>query len=171
MAFAAGLVLGFEIFAKHEMDYEVAAAFRGAGDVLSFLAPQSPQAAHYLDILTTLSRAILKQRERITSRIKSGYVVKLLSIDSIKFRDHVGISPSVPRHNAHTSGLAALVQTSTAMQGESSENLAEEAGGVGIRNAGRPEGTTGVDGEVFFGLDSLDLSQWDRFPYLEFQGA
>jgi hypothetical protein len=169
LVFSAGLILGFEIFAKREMDYEIAAAFRGAGDVLSFLAAQSPQAAHYLDILTTLSRAILQQRENISSRVKSGFVCKLLSIDSVKFRDRPGISASFPGHRRHGGGLIALAEASAAVRadGGSGGALIDNTLGVPVRNTGRQDESAMGEGEVFFGLDSLDLSQWDKFPFLE----
>ncbi|KAH8886581.1 hypothetical protein GQ53DRAFT_750566 [Thozetella sp. PMI_491] len=167
LVFSAGLILGFEIFAKREMDYEIAAAFRGAGDVLSFLAAQSPQAAHYLDILTTLSRAILQQRENLSSRVKSGFVCKLLSIDSVKFRDRPGISASFPGHRRQGGGLIALAEASAAVRADSNGGLVENTIGIPVRNNGRQEESAMADGEVFFGLDSLDLSQWDKFPFLE----
>ncbi|KAK4071700.1 transcriptional regulator family: Fungal Specific TF [Trichoderma aggressivum f. europaeum] len=61
LIFAAGLILGFDMFAKRELDYEVEVAFRSAKDVLDFLGIQSPQASHYSEILGLLSNAITKR--------------------------------------------------------------------------------------------------------------
>ncbi|KAJ6441094.1 Fungal specific transcription factor [Purpureocillium lavendulum] len=82
LVFAAGLVLGFEIFAKRSIDYDIESAFGGARDVLNFLATQSPQAAHYYEILTLLANAITKQREKIASKGRSRYVSRLFTLDS-----------------------------------------------------------------------------------------
>src|SRR6478735_6523709 len=82
LVFASGLVLGLEIFAKYPVESDINNAFEGAKDVLRHLATQSPQAAHYLDILTTLSGAIDKRRSNEASSGRSRYVSKLFSLDA-----------------------------------------------------------------------------------------
>ncbi|KAG8406511.1 hypothetical protein J3459_019226 [Metarhizium acridum] len=57
LVFAAGLVLGFEIFAMRSIEFDIEAAFAGARDILNFLATQSPQAGALLrDIDFTVQR-------------------------------------------------------------------------------------------------------------------
>ena len=80
--FASGLVLGLEIFAKYPVESDINNAFEGAKQVLKHLSTQSPQAAHYLDILTTLSGAIDKRRSTESSTGRSRYVSKLFSLDA-----------------------------------------------------------------------------------------
>jgi hypothetical protein len=80
LIFAAGLILGFDMFAKKELDYEVETAFRSAKDVLDFLGIQSPQAAHYSGILTLLSDAVVKQRMKTPTRPRrKGILVKTMA--------------------------------------------------------------------------------------------
>ncbi|KAJ4015469.1 hypothetical protein NW752_006931 [Fusarium irregulare] len=82
LVFASGLVLGLEIFAKYPVESDINNAFEGAKQVLKHLSTQSPQAAHYLDILTTLSGAIDKRRSTESSTGRSRYVSKLFSLDA-----------------------------------------------------------------------------------------
>ncbi|EGR48297.1 uncharacterized protein TRIREDRAFT_62244 [Trichoderma reesei QM6a] len=88
LIFAAGLILGFDMFAKKELDYEVEVAFRSAKDVLDFLGVQSPQASHYSEILGLLSNAIMKRRMELSSRPRSKYVGKLFSFNREGHSDH-----------------------------------------------------------------------------------
>ncbi|PHH72546.1 hypothetical protein CDD82_5926 [Ophiocordyceps australis] len=71
LVFAGGLVLGFETFVKgckRCMDWEVERAFEAARDILQYFAVQSPQAAHYHEILSLLAKAIDKRRQDVASR-------------------------------------------------------------------------------------------------------
>lgn len=63
--FAAGLLLGFSMFATPEPVPEVDEAFQNAIAVLERLAPCSPQARHYFEILSTFSEAIHTRREQL----------------------------------------------------------------------------------------------------------
>lgn len=63
--FAAGLLLGFSMFAQSEPDSEIDESFRNAIAVLERLAQFSPQARHYFEILTTFSDAIHTHREQV----------------------------------------------------------------------------------------------------------
>lgn len=71
--FAAGLLLGFSMFAHSEESSsssslllpDVDEAFHNAIAVLERLASVSPQARHYLEILRTLSDAIVARREQV----------------------------------------------------------------------------------------------------------
>ena len=75
--FAAALVLGFRMFAAADQDWEVEDAYKGAQAVLEKLAETSLQAAQHSDILRSLYKAIIKQRQVLTSRNreKSGSMV------------------------------------------------------------------------------------------------
>ncbi|KAG4432988.1 hypothetical protein IFR05_011532 [Cadophora sp. M221] len=82
--FAAGLVLGFTLFANIEVSSEVENAFTGVRDVLKKLSHQSPQAEHYHDVLSSFSEAIVKRRKQIAQerrRATSQYVDRILVLD------------------------------------------------------------------------------------------
>ncbi|RMZ80115.1 hypothetical protein DV737_g3148, partial [Chaetothyriales sp. CBS 132003] len=81
--FGAALVLGFRMFAAADQDWEIEDAYRNAQTVLDKLAEKSRQAATYVDVLNSLYRAILKQRQLLTmrNREKSGAMVgKIMDI-------------------------------------------------------------------------------------------
>lgn len=63
--FAAGLLLGFSMFAQVEPVPEIDEAFQNAIAVLERLAQFSPQARHYFEILSTFSDAINTRREQL----------------------------------------------------------------------------------------------------------
>ncbi|KAK1513564.1 hypothetical protein CABS01_06970 [Colletotrichum abscissum] len=83
LVFSAGLILGVECFAKVSIDLETDRAFQGAMDVLKFLAGQSPQAAHYLEILMSLATAITERRSKLNNAGGSRYVSRLFSLESL----------------------------------------------------------------------------------------
>jgi hypothetical protein len=143
-----GLILGLHIFAKQDANYSAETAFSGAREVLSFLSAQSPQAAHYMEILTLLSKAIDSQREQAAFAGRSKYVKRLFSLeeDSINL-DDVG------------------EQDAQMASGEPWSNSAIQLFSPGEQDI------SGLDGgEVVVGWDSLDLSQWDSFPFLDVVG-
>lgn len=82
--FAAGLLLGFSMFAHVEPVPEVDSAFQNAIAVLERLAQLSPQARHYYEILSTLADAIATRRQQLgTERRKrsSQYVSQIFTAD------------------------------------------------------------------------------------------
>ncbi|KAG8406549.1 hypothetical protein J3459_018668 [Metarhizium acridum] len=148
LVFAAGLVLGFEIFAMRSIEFDIEAAFAGARDILNFLATQSPQAGHYYEILTLLSNAISKQRQNAASTGRSRYVSKIFTLQEAK-------EPVSDRPRDDQGRLTPLV-------GGLVPPLAENAG-----NWLSDDRTPADPGqEVFLGWDSLDISQWDNFPFV-----
>ena len=68
--FAAGLLLGFALFAEDSTSTQATAeAFRRACEVLKKLAELSPQAGHYYQILSTLGSAVSSfRRKRVEDR-------------------------------------------------------------------------------------------------------
>jgi hypothetical protein len=111
--FAAGLVLGFSMFAEGEAKFDVEDGFRSAVDVLQKLARHSPQAEHYFEILGNFSEAIRKHQQQRASerrRDSSHYVNQILVID-------------VPDDPAGTQDA-----------GESSESAVDEAGLANLAN-------------------------------------
>ena len=71
------------MFAAADQDWEIEEAYKGAQAVLEKLAQHSMQAAQHADVLKSLYRAIIKQRQVLTSRNrgKSGSMVgKVMSI-------------------------------------------------------------------------------------------
>ncbi|KAK2595286.1 hypothetical protein QQS21_007001 [Conoideocrella luteorostrata] len=148
LVFAAGLVLGFEIFAKRSIEYDIEAAFTGARDVLNFLATQSPQAGHYYEILTLLSNAISKQRQSVAATGRSRYVSKIFTLHEAN-----EIPSEDPSYDQ--GGLTPLLTNFT-------PTLAEDGGSW--LDGNRAPADAGQ--EVFLGWDSLDISQWDNFPFV-----
>lgn len=135
LIFPAGLVLGFESFAKRNADYNIETAFHGAREILSFMATQSPQAAHYFEILTSLSNAVTERRGRVASSVRSRYVSRLFSFDSERNIDHMPLAPSTDDQSQQMANIL-------------------------------PEWSPDDGRDVFLDWDSLNISQWDNFPYL-----
>ena len=82
--FAAGLILGFSMFAQGETKFEMDAAFNGAREVLKKLSENSPQAEHYYEILTGFADAIQRHRQHLSRekrRSNNKYVSQLLTLD------------------------------------------------------------------------------------------
>ncbi|RSL59918.1 hypothetical protein CEP54_007035 [Fusarium duplospermum] len=144
LIFAAGLVLGFEIFAKYPVDSDIETAFQGAKEVLTHLSKQSPQAAHYLEILTTLSSAIAKRRSKETSAGRSRYVSKIFSLDS-SAKSEPSTQESWPLITPNDSQFF-LRLDDEATQDWSFPQL---------------EGA-----DLCLDWESLNISQWDSFPFL-----
>ncbi|KIW17522.1 hypothetical protein PV08_04716 [Exophiala spinifera] len=82
--FAAGLVLGFSMFAQGESPFDMDESFNGAREVLKKLAEHSPQAEHYYDILIGFADAIQRHRQHLSRekrRASGKYVNRILSLD------------------------------------------------------------------------------------------
>lgn len=83
--FAAGLVLGFSMFAHGESPFDMDESFNGAREVLGKLGANSPLAAHYYDILTGLGEAIQRHRQHLSREKRKSsnrYVNQILSLDT-----------------------------------------------------------------------------------------
>ncbi|KAM5359830.1 hypothetical protein ACJZ2D_014172 [Fusarium nematophilum] len=146
LVFAAGLVLGFEIFAKPPVDSDIEMAFQGAKEVLKHLATQSPQAAHYWEILTSLSSAISKRRASEASAGRSRYVSKIFSLDaSASSGESRGAEAQWPQATPNDA------QFLLRMDDEATSNwpLPQLEGG-----------------DLCLDWESLNISQWDSFPFL-----
>ncbi|KAM3442772.1 hypothetical protein MY4824_000913 [Beauveria thailandica] len=149
LVFAAGLILGFDMFAKRELDFEIENAFAGAKEILDFIAEQSSQAAYYAEILGLLSNAIAEQRRKTASQGRSKLVSRLFSFggddattqpDDVPFRSSEGASqPAGDRMLPDGTGHWLLGQPPT---------LSSE-----------------LESDFIGGWDVLDLSQWDNFPF------
>lgn len=137
------------MFAKRELDYEIESAFRGAKEVLDFIAIQSPQAALYSEILSLLSNAISKQRDQLASRGRSKLVSRLFS-----FSEPTGSSTEM-EPIADKAGFPVQASPSVAPL---------DTGAGWMMGAGGSQ-VPDLDGELLPGWDSLDLSQWDNFPF------
>jgi hypothetical protein len=95
--FAAGLVLGFSMFAQAQ-SFDMDESFNGAREVLRKLARHSPQAEHYYEILTGFADVIQRHRQRRSRekrRSSHGYVDQILSLDvkPTQQQQHSGLSP------------------------------------------------------------------------------
>ncbi|KAM0416823.1 hypothetical protein ACHAPD_005760 [Fusarium lateritium] len=144
LVFASGLILGLEIFAKHPAEPDTINAFQGAKRVLKHLSTQSPQAAHYLDILATLSGAIDKRRSSESSTGRSRYVSKLFSLNSPGSREEPMLSDGFRFADVQNGAQAGVVDD--AMQ----DWVFQE-----------PEG-----GDFSLDWESLNVSLWDTYPFL-----
>ncbi|KAH0842483.1 putative Fungal specific transcription factor [Fonsecaea pedrosoi] len=82
--FAAGLVLGFSMFALSESRFDMDDSFNNAREVLRNLSLQSPQAEHYYEILSGFADVILRHRQHLSRekrRFKNKYVDQILTLD------------------------------------------------------------------------------------------
>ncbi len=96
--FAAGLALGFSMFAHSESPFDMDESFNGAREVLKKLAEHSPQAEHYYEILTAFADAIQRHRQHLSRekrRASNKYVSRILSLDvnPTASGPHSGFSP------------------------------------------------------------------------------
>jgi hypothetical protein len=136
------------------VDYGIESAFHNARELLSYLGRKSPQAALYHDILTSLSNAITDYRQRAVAKGRSSYVSKLFNFDRAQNN-----APA-----AAGAGAAAGSEASRSMPGL---NEAQMDSIIATLSFGQNTPTgTGEPGDLFMDWDSLDISQWDNFPYL-----
>jgi len=152
LIFAAALILGFAMFAKREIDFEIEVAFAGARELLKMLSLQSAQAAHYFEILVLLSDVITEQRQKLasqTNRNRSGYVGRIFSLHDRR--------PSIEASRGTNISEISMASTSagSGMVGDTWMPNDDYA-----HHQIRPD----LDGEGFLGWDSLDLQLWDSFP-------
>lgn len=83
--FAAGLLLGFGLFAEDGESTDTEEAFSSARAVLEYMSGQSPQAKHYHDILTSLDDAIRAHRQKLAQDKRKTSSVLLDQIFTIDF--------------------------------------------------------------------------------------
>ena len=141
--------MGFETFAKGTVDYGIESAFHGARDLLNFLSTKSPQAALYHDILTSLSNAITQRRGRMASKGRSSYVSRIFNFDRP--------APTEEEADVEMSRDESHVEAGDEDQRIQIEDI--------FNNWSLGQNTPVNGGEVFLDWDSLDISQWDSFPY------
>lgn len=82
-AFAAGLILGFSLFAQQEDRYSKEQSLNGVREVLKKLSESSPQARQYYDILTAFSEAVSRHHQKISAdrrRLSNKYVSQMMSM-------------------------------------------------------------------------------------------
>jgi hypothetical protein len=126
---------------------ELEQAFQSAKDVLAFFSLQSPQAAHYLEILTSLSTTIATRRSRAKATGPSPYVTKLFNLDSSS-REESNSDPE----------LAWKLLT-----------IGDACPPGDMKTPGDSTVWPQAQSEVpDFDIDwqSLNISQWDSFPFL-----
>ncbi|OAA45957.1 Fungal specific transcription factor [Beauveria brongniartii RCEF 3172] len=149
LVFAAGLILGFDMFAKRELDFEIENAFAGAKEILDFIAEQSSQAAYYAEILGLLSSAIAEQRRKTASQGRSKLVSRLFSFGG---DDATTQSDDVPFRSSEGASLPA------------GDRMLPD--GTGHWLLGQPPTLSAeLESDFIGGWDVLDLSQWDNFPF------
>lgn len=151
--FAAGLVLGLQRFAKPGVNHEVERAFEGAKQVLGFLAARSPQASHYLEILTSLSNAIAEQQARLEPSRSGRYVSRLFSF---------GSSAS----NAGTLGDRTQDKASWTSTLLDDAAMAVMADLPAITDSPSEWPNVGdIDPELLIDWETVNISHWDNFPF------
>ncbi|KAF0637697.1 hypothetical protein FPSE5266_07347 [Fusarium pseudograminearum] len=141
LVFGAGLILGLEIFAKYPVESDINTAFQGAKQVLKHLSTQSPQAAHYLDILTTLSGAIDKRRSSESSTGRSRYVSKLFSLDA----------PTSSQDENMLDDMFSFTDVQAGVADDAMQDWVFQ----------EPE-----SGDFSLDWESLNVSLWDTYPFL-----
>jgi hypothetical protein len=114
--FAAGLVIGFSMFAQGDTKCEMDDAFGAAREVLERLAPHSPQAAHYYEILSGFSDAIQRHREQSAREKRpanSKYVEQIitLNVGRVGQESNVQISSRASPDSVHDPALEIPAET------------------------------------------------------------
>lgn len=137
------------MFSKREIDNEIEMAFSGAREILDMLSAQSPQAAHYSEILTMLSNAIVKQRKQLALRGRSKYVGRLFTLDGANPAEDQGRTEPIASTSLET-------HPDPVELNDDGENWA--LGGQQIQ----PD----LDEGLLLRWDSLDLPLWDSFPFM-----
>ncbi|EFX06708.1 salicylate hydroxylase [Grosmannia clavigera kw1407] len=156
LVFVAGLTLGLQSFSKLRIDYEVETAFAGARRNLEFLAVQSPQASHYVEILRLLQLAITKQRRHQAQTGRSRFVSKIYATgpDLFPSQDKPGSVGTVLTKTVATDYGVSPASLNPDVQLSQSTSPAPNAG----PNIG-PWTVVEPTEEIMFNWDHLDLSQ------------
>ena len=148
--FAAALVLGFSMFSHRDVDSEIDGAFCGALTILRMLAPQSAQAAHYLEITSMLESAITQQRQQLAAHARqrrSQYVNRIFSLND---------NPTTPRTQSESADQPETT-TPRLTQGAPYSWLQSDDGIGAV--------TPLLDGTLV-DWEGMDLPLWDSFPFL-----
>lgn len=153
--FPAGLILGFEIFAGGPVGYGIETAFHDSKEVLQYLAPLSPQAAHYVEILNSLSNAIRRHRARPGDGGRRQYVSKLFSFDSSAQLQQPPQHP--PDDQGDGEGAAPAWSEDAAGFLDSSSAAGNDVWSMALRQL--------EPGDLVLDWESLNISQWDNFPF------
>ncbi|KAJ6029717.1 hypothetical protein N7499_000864 [Penicillium canescens] len=148
--FAAALVLGFSMFSHRDVDSEIDGAFGGALTILRMLAPQSAQAAHYLEITSMLESAITQQRQQLAAHARqrrSQYVNRIFSLND---------NPTAPQ-----------TQPENADQPETANpRLAQGAPYSWLQSDDGTGAVTPLLDGTSLDWEGMDLPLWDSFPFL-----
>lgn len=149
--FAAGLLLGFSLFAQPDhADREVEEAFHQARDVLHYLAALSPQAEHYHEILGSFYDAIEAHRAKATSHRRRA---------ASRFMDQLFTSADVTGNPAPApESMPSSVGTDASGMGLAS--------GAPVYMDGLNFGAIGLTSDV--GLDDVQFAGYDGPPLDDF---
>lgn len=118
--FAAGLLLGFAMFAQTEPVPEIDNAFQNTIIVLQRLAQLSPQAKHYYEILSSFSDAIQSRREQLgqEKRKKSNqYVSQIFTADLHDSNPNFPTTYTTPSSGAGATNLHSNAGATTDLDG------------------------------------------------------
>ncbi|KAF4548403.1 Fungal specific transcription factor domain-containing protein 44 [Elsinoe fawcettii] len=155
--FAAALILGFSLFAQLEVDLETDAMFAGARDILQSFSARSSQAAHYYEILSSLTQTIHRQRQQFamqSRRRSNAYVGQLFKT----------AEPEPPPQLDQTLAESSTDDINSLINTAKFSDLDMWMQNQPIFN-NLPESTDMVGADLL-GWDSLDLGLWDNFPYM-----
>ncbi len=152
--FAAGLVLGFSMFAQGESRFDMDSSFHGVREVLQMLSEHSPKAEHYYEILTGFADAIqrhrqLLSREKRRSNNKYVHQILTLEVDPSVSGSQSTFSPRQPSRD-----VADAASATTAADGETGE--------LDYPGPFQPLDSTQLPLEAAGGFD-FGLFGWDNF--------
>ena len=126
-------------------------------NVLRYLSIQSPQAAHYLDILTSLSNAMERRCARDSAVGKNRYVSKIFSLDQ-SADNHRLDQEEHWSDLAHQGRSDTVAEAATSVTGEAVQMAWEE------EVQAWPLGQYPVT-DLCLDWESLDMSLWNDFPH------
>ncbi|KAK5178165.1 hypothetical protein LTR44_009471 [Exophiala sp. CCFEE 6388] len=156
--FAAGLVLGFSMFAQGESPFDMDQSFNGAREVLKKLADHSPQAEEYSGILTAFADAIQRHRQHLSREKRPNkYVSRILSLDF-----NPGESGSQAAFSPHTTS-SNVAHPSTDIPGERFGDLTSSH--LDTTSAVPHMEGDGAFDVGLFGWDSFAMQITENFSY------
>lgn len=147
------------MFTVEQSPFEIEEAFRGSCNILETLSRHSPQAAHYLDILSSFSEAIAaRRRQAVSSRKHTGrpIVEKIMTFQPVQSEHEfsTGIDQSQQQANSSTPAQASAPVATPYEVETNAPWYSDSAPSFDLQD---------MMNEPFLNWDSSDFLTWDPF--------
>ncbi|KAL5341761.1 hypothetical protein BJX70DRAFT_395493 [Aspergillus crustosus] len=165
--FAAGLVLGFSMFAG-EPRQDINESFNSACMILAEIASTSPQAQLYHSILTSFAEAVDVYRQRVEDerrRTVQHYMDQILVIDAASVSQREGRNESVLDHERENRSSGGMSSTNTILPSDGDAEADDELTTLLRLTSGFPDqGWNEVDMQLL-DYPVPELEPFDQFFY------